>query len=911
MQWDTTNAVSVVKTGLITTSSANSYFKPKVTVISGSSGVQAFESGPFYVQTTAIFSVSLGSMLTTSASSQNIIEFLITISNAVTKLVFEFPAADDDGNAMWPADITPGTNDDSLFPCAGESLTLSGNQLACTSFAGTSTGATRPSIITVTGFTSTANTQFGIILTGIANPTDPSTFVDIFVRAFSGSTLVSSSCIKAAYMTTSTGAITTAAADTTYAITSDKVALWPSTTFTFKSGVNIGLNQFVQITLPSQCTLSSSPTSSIGTVLSMLTPSSTSLIMKATSALTANSIYTITNIQCQTDVGVTFTMVHSTDGSAGEIRTSDLEKSTSEINSQTVVTPTGTPNFLSNSLFGGQSNVFAKVKIDLSAFASAGLTISAGYELKVIFNKDGFIAPDSLTSCLVYDGLTQANAAQPITCTVTTSGSTANGGIAKIAGFSGLGTLSLEISFGSSSTNDGTADIYLYSSDSKYASDEYTAQMHVSFSISQNSGISQITNSGGALTASGVRPGATPPSNQFTFDIPNAGTTGFTYSSQKLNVIFESTAFTSLAPTDCTLSSTDHYTTCVVDTTNNLLSLEFNATSGDSIPNLPTESITVTTTGTWPILGSKVFITLEINDGSPTYSSDIAYISLSGSYALSTTDIGMLHQTASSVNEFSFQFTPLIDINTRYALAVESTEVTMPTSVQYAEIDCLCYNTVVSTTIPITANCYSDSTNKRITIHPQAAAVSAGNLMECYIPEITNGASTTNFAFSLLDMMNGFALYSSSPTLVISSATSSSGGSATITPNYASTNNKAGSPIVFSLQVTTPVDLDAGASVYVNLNQAGPVLSTCPSGSALRQIRCYTKRKNIVVAVLANSVTTSSNINLFSSTSLAFPSILLSTSYYTVSGFIAKDDASSILATSSTDYSSSFIAGNF
>lgn len=889
---------SIVKTGLMTSSATNAYFKPKITVLSAGVAILGTELEPFYIQTQTLFPFSIGQILTTKISAENIIELMFTPPSAINMLILEFPIKDDNGN-MWPDVIASSSYiSDGLIPCAGFNVAIpTGGQIACRLYLGSSSGVTRPSTITITGFTSTT-AQFQIILNGIVNPATAGINVNIYARAFSGSTHIGSSFIRSAYQTISTtNDFTAVPADTNYVVSSPTP--WSSSTFTFKTGVALNPGSFVRVTLDPTCSVSGTLTTSLSTTVLapaiMQIPGTNMIIITIDStgtALAVDSTYTISGIQCQGLNNVQFELLHQTSDSLGELRTSDLQQA------PVTVTLTGTPTFTTNSLYTGQSSVTGRAEIDLSAFVGAAYyPVASGFSIKIVF-QNFIIADNSISSCLVYAGLTQSNEAMPIGCSAEASNTL------KISGFSAISTtvpLSFEIVFETASAFvAGTADVYIYMNDADYTTDTYILQGQASFTAPSEITLPTINVGTSGISTTGVSPGN---SNDIVITVPAATfSTDPTPDGTSLRIALDVTSSILKSTSTCSTSNTADYdpTTCVIDATNQYITIAFTSTAGTSITNLPTSDITITDLNPWPIDGSKVFAFLQIFDGSSTtYSSSGGYILSTGAYTATTT---MLHTTGGEVNEFGFTFSAPIDLSSSHVFAVVSSDVTLPTSVDYFQIDCSC--TQGSTALSV--NCYSNAANNRITVHPQTT-IASGSSQTCYIPEITNGGgSSLSFQYQILDIISGQALYSSA-SINEASTTTGGSGTATIATNYPS-SILLNTAISFSLAVTTPDALTSGAVVYVDLNQAGPILSTCPSSSTFSAVRCYTLRKNIVVGVLSGSVSASGSVNLFSSTSLTFPNRLYGdTSKYLVTGFVA--NGGQILSTASHDYSASFFAG--
>ena len=906
-----------VKTGL-KVADITKYFRPKITVKNAGTGVQEAELEPFYpaVLPTSSFSFELKKVLSTNANIDNIMEFILTVgTSAIDTLIFEFPVSDDYGNSMWPADIAPNYANDQIIPCgiyplSAGTVTVNGsatdvNYPVCRVSKGSSTGFSRSSTVTVSGISVASGNAFHIALTSIRNPTAAGTLVDVLVQAFTGSTTyVGSAYLRSAFQIQSLG--TSFAPSSSNIITSDKPPLWTDpTTLSITPGVGVPVDNFIRIKLDPYCYLTAAPTSTVGNAMIMGEPGAEYVLLSVTSAVTASIPYTVSNIQCSKFTGVTFEVLHMNDDTSGELITSGISTGATT----TATTLSGSFTITTNTETTGKPSALARVSVDLTGLA-IGMSypsIKAGYEMQLSIT--GYIF-DTLTSCLVYGGFTQVNEDVPISCTISS-------GDLKITGFSGFTTPLLELGFttiGSFTSGSIQARLYPPTSTTELVLDG-TVGLTLAPSFTTATGTIEISASG-LITTTGVKPGGESSSVTFTIPSPGTLTPDITSTTTEILVVrFENSAQILKSSTTCSVTDgTSTFSgTCTVDDSNQLIKLPFN--NGVTLASLPAADITLTDTDVWPFTGSSVFANFEIYDDSDistatrTHQSYTGYISLenAGSYTLAPADIVPLHLARSQVNEISFKFTAPVAMTTSYGIAIITTDITYPSTTSNYQIDCLCYLNGPSTVF--NANCYSTSTSNTLHIFPQSSLAS-GVYITCYIPELTAGTSgTISFQYKIIGKLSGVSYYTSNTesfsTLPITT------NAFTMTPNYGATNY-GGSSILFSLSVTTPDALASGASIYLDLNKAGPVptTATCPSGAPFSAARCYSLNKYIVVGILSAPVSSGGSVSFYSGTSMIIPSLLYDTStptYYTVSGFIAS--GTTYLA-SSTDYSSQFAASN-
>ena len=532
------------------------------------------------------------------------------------------------------------------------------------------------------------------------------------------------------------------------------------------------------------------------------------------------------------------------------------------------MTHAGTTSFDVNSLHYDVAGTTGKIELDLSVIDSA-VTIDSGYRLKLVFT-DYIVKADTLTNCIIYDGLTQSNEGKPISCDVGTAPTHA-----KIYDFSSItGTLKMEVTFTTMSNPfaDGTIEIYAYPTEAEYTADNYVAYTTISLTAPTALTTGAIDLNGGAVTVAPVSPGATP-TVPLVITIP-AGTP-FTIASSaasKLLITLETGTSLITATSVCSCSGTNYAPACTVNDANQQIELTL-TDAVTAFTNIPDTDITITNPGIWPSQGTKMFVVFELLDATDTatHTSDAGYIALEGDYVLLVPHIGYLHTAENEMNEYSFEVTAPMAMDAKTVLAVSSAEITLPSSTDYAQIDCLCERAGTS----VGANCYSNPANTRMTVHFQVA-VNKDDVVKCYIPEIQNGAAGAHsFSYSILDIFSAHTFYSSSAPVSALSTVAATPGTATFsTATYSS--GEVGSSTTFDLVMDTPTALNIAAHAYVNLAKAGPILTNCPTASS----RCYTQVNNIVVMPLTAAAAATDVIIIYTSATLTLPDRLYPTAQY-------------------------------
>lgn len=431
-------------TGL-TAQSSKYHTDMRIKIYDGSNTLQLYGENRHLIIQEQVFQSAAIDYMTKATSAKNLLSFKFNVGSvAFDTLLFEFPIKNEQGDTVFSANLGNFV-DGGEVPC--ETLISDSARPYCYFKIGVSSDFGTPAYVVMKNIPSyTTNTQYEFIIAGFSNPSADGTKVSVKVYGFSSSTFVGFQEFSNFFTTVAA----TASSSTT--LEQFSVAFNSLNTATVTLGVSIAANSYILIEDTSSnnaphlmITAATSGSPIVRRMFGIDSGTSDRKVfyaVKFSSALSAGT-YTISNVFVDTFLNLIL-YHYTSDKLAGEIVTTTTSKSTS---AQDCITISASPLEVCR-----QENA-----VSTYAFLSLSYTTASCGSMSVFtFNENNIlvITLDTLittiSSCYVADGLTPANSAAPIICSVSSNVLTITGwsdiessNTLKIflsASFSGLGS---------------------------------------------------------------------------------------------------------------------------------------------------------------------------------------------------------------------------------------------------------------------------------------------------------------------------------------------------------------------------------------------------------------------------------------------------------------------------------------